>query len=170
MNSLLFNLLSDRGSLTDRFRQMIGATPHLNRLSQGRQFVSLQEREILGIPARQMALVREIKMGDGHKDWMFARTIVPIKTLNGSAKRISYLNETPIGQILFGRNGAVRQSMQVELTCLLPKAALDLGILPTFPLWQRQSIFEFQSGPLMVTELFLPDCPIYSDITSHQLR
>lgn len=142
---------------------MIGAAPHLTRLSQGHQFVSAEERKRLEIKPRQMALVREIKMGNGEKDWMFARTLVPNRTLNGSARRISYLNETPIGQILFGRNGAIRQSMQVSLSHELPKIMFDSDVLLPHALWQRQSIFLFPSGPLMVTELFLPDCPIYNN-------
>lgn len=140
---------------------MMGQTPHLVRLNQKRQFVSRQERDLLSISRRQMALVREIKMGKGEQDWMFARTIVPLKTLQGSAKRIACLHQRPIGNILFGRNGATRSSMQVALTWQLPQTLVEMGIESDYPLWQRQSIFTFPSGPLMVTELFLPSCPIY---------
>ena len=162
MNSQVFALLSDQGSLTDRFKQIIGTQPCLKRLSQGHQFVSKQERDLLDIMPRQMALVREITMGDGQNDWMFARTIVPLTTLKGAARRISYLNEAPIGKILFGRYGASRKSMQVSMLSELPKTLVNLGYLAEKPLWQRQSIFEFSSGPLIVTEIFLYDSPIYS--------
>ena len=162
MDSLTYSLLADRGSLTNRFKQMMGKKPDLTRLSQGRQFVSWQERQLLSMNDREMALVREIKMGDGAQDWMFARTIVPNSTLKGEARRISFLNDTPIGNILFGRNGATRTSMNVSLTWELPQSLIELGVLPEQPLWERCSIFEFTSGPLMVTELFLPDCPVYS--------
>jgi chorismate lyase len=162
LNSLTFSLLADKGSLTDRFKQLMGKQPCLTRLSQGRQFVSWQERQLLSMKEREMALVREIQMGDGEQDWMFARTVVPNGTLKGQAKRISFLNETPIGNILFGRNGATRTSMDITLTWELPQSLLDMNVLHEQPLWQRCSIFEFSSGPLMVTELFLPECPIYS--------
>lgn len=161
MDSQIFALLSDRGSLTGRFKQVMGSSPRLTRLNQGHQFVSWPERLALAIAPRQMALVREIKMSKGKQDWLFARTIVPDSTLKGSAKRIAYLKEAPIGKILFGRNGAQRTSMQVSLSNELPPSLLKLGISANKPLWQRISIFEFPSGPLMVTEVFLPDCPIY---------
>ena len=161
MNPQIFALLCDRGSLTGRFKQVMGATPRLTKLSQGRQFVSPEERNMLDIPPRQMALVREIKMGKGEQNWMFARTVVPLQTLNGVARRISMLNEAPIGKILFGRHGALRTSMDVTLSDHLPLSLFELDIEVSQPLWQRRSIFEFDSGPLMVSEVFLPDCPIY---------
>lgn len=161
MNPQIFALLCDRGSLTGRFKQVMGATPRLTKLSQGRQFVSREERNVLDIPPRQMALVREIKMGKGEQNWMFARTVVPLQTLNGAARRISMLNEAPIGKILFGRHGALRTSMDVTLSDHLPESLFELDIEVSQPLWQRRSIFEFDSGPLMVSEVFLPDCPIY---------
>ncbi len=163
MNSKIFALLCDRGSLTGRFKQVMGVTPRLTRLKQGRQFVLANERRILGIKPRNMALVREIKMGKGEQQWLFARTVVPMQTLSGSARRIAMLNDTPIGKILFGRNGAVRKSMSLELTENIPASVFELGIEVNHPLWRRRSIFEFSSGPLMVSEIFLPDCPIYAD-------
>ena len=140
----------------------MGTTPSLTKLTQGMQFVTLQERQLLGIAPRQMALVREIKMGIDDKAWLFARTVVPLQTLTGAARRISMLNDAPIGKILFGRQGASRKSMQVELTHHVPASVLALGLDIDYPLWQRRSIFEFSTGPLMVSEVFLPDCPIYA--------
>ncbi|WP_168204268.1 chorismate--pyruvate lyase family protein [Aliikangiella coralliicola] len=162
MNPEIFELLSDRGSLTDRFKQVMGVTPRLTRLNQGRQLASWKERQMLDIRPREWALVREIKMGKGEQNWLFARTIVPMQTLAGPARRIAFLNHAPIGKILFGRNGAARTSLEVQLTTQIPQTVAEMGIVTHFPLWQRCSIFRFSSGPLMVTELFLPDCPIYS--------
>ncbi|TQV73818.1 chorismate lyase [Aliikangiella marina] len=161
MNPQILALLCDRGSLTGRFKQVMGATPRLTKLSQGMQFVSPLERRVLGIRPRQMALVREIKMGKGEQNWLFARTVVPLRTLTGVARRISMLNDTPIGKILFGRHGAARSSMHVELTLDYPRSVAQFDLPTDQLLWQRRSIFEFDSGPLMVREVFLPDCPIY---------
>ena len=161
MNSQAFSLLSHRGSLTKRFKQVMGVSPSLTRLSQGYLFPSQDEKVMLDIKPRQVALIREIKMGKKEQNWLFARTVVPLQTLTGSAKRITALNNAPIGKILFGRNGAKRRWMQVSLTHNLPKSVIELGVTSDQKLWQRQSIFEFNSGLLMVSELFLPDCPIY---------
>lgn len=161
MNSKLIALICDRGSLTGRFKQIMGENPNLTKLTQGMKFVSPDERLMLNIPNRQKALVREIKMGKRNKNWLFARTVVPLSTLRGKAKRISMLNDTPIGKILFGRNGAKRKSMQVFYSSYLPFCMTSIDCEYFHPLWQRRSIFEFPSGPLMVNEVFLPDCPIY---------
>lgn len=141
----------------------MGAKPRLTRLKQKREFVSQAERALLPIAPRELALVREIKMAKGDKDWMFARTVIPNSTLNGSARRIANLKDAPIGKILFGRNGAERVSLSLELTDQFPTSLIQMELKLVHPLWRRQSIFEFDSGPILVTELFLPDCPIYTD-------
>ncbi len=162
----IFALLAHRGSLTQRFKEVMGVTPRLTRLKQKREFLPVEEREFLPVCAREYALVREIKMSKGTADWMFARTVIPNSTLSGPAKRIGNLKDQPIGKILFGRNGAQRMSLQLELTSQFPEGLLNLGVKPEHPLWKRQSIFQFDSGPILVTELFLPDCPIYTDAKS----
>lgn len=141
----------------------MGAKPRLTRLKQKREFATLDERALLPIAPRELALVREIKMAKGDKDWMFARTVIPNSTLNGSARRLANLKDAPIGKILFGRNGAERVSLSLELTEQFPVSLIQMGLNLVHPLWRRQSIFEFDSGPILVTELFLPDCPIYTD-------
>ncbi len=163
LNPDIYALLSERGSLTKRFQQLMGVRPRLTRLKQKRELLTPFERAELGVAPREMALVREIKMAKGDKDWLFARTIIPNSTLSGSARRIASLQDTPIGKILFGRNGAQRKCLHLDMTDQLPEGALALGIEVAHPLWRRRSIFEFPTGPILITELFLPDCPIYTD-------
>lgn len=156
-------MLADTGSLTDRFKQMMQVTPHLTLLNQGREMVSWRERQILSIKPRQMALVREIKMGYQQKNWLFARTIIPAQTLIGSARRLIHLKTKPMGKVLFGRHGAKRTQMEIFRTSQLPEKLSFLDIESEVSLWQRNSIFEFSSGPIMITEVFLPDCPFYNN-------
>lgn len=139
----------------------MGTKPQLTKLRQKRGLLSAEECCFLAVKERQFAFIREIKMGNGSQNWLFARTVAPEKTLSGSAKRISILNDTPLGKVLFGRNGAKRSSMSIELSEDMPKTLLNLDVDITHPLWQRRSIFEFSTGPLLVLEIFLPDCPIY---------
>lgn len=140
----------------------MGVKPRLEKLRQGRQMVSRDERNVLGIEPRRYALVREIKMGKAHENWLYARTVIPNETLRGQAKRIASLNDTPIGKILFSRNGAHRESLSVQRTVNLPQPVTDLlETSAPFPLWVRRSIFRFDDKPLLITETFLPDCPIY---------
>ena len=140
----------------------MGVTPRLTLLHQQREFLLAQERLSLGVKQRRLALVREIRMGKGEQHWLFARTVIPQETLSGSAKRVLFLKNAPIGKILFGRKGARRKSMHIGMSNTLPQTVFDMGIKISHPLWERRSIFEFTSGPVLVSEIFLPDCPVYS--------
>ncbi len=162
MSPNTFELLAYRGSLTQRFKEMMGQTPKLTVLKQRREIIPIQDRISLPIGSREWAFVREIKMSKGNQDWMYARTIVPTATLKGNGGRLTGLGNTSIGKILFGRNGAYRQDLKIEEVIQLPIVKGLKMQLINYPLWQRRSIFELQSGPILVTELFLPDCPIYS--------
>jgi len=105
-------------------------------------------------------------MGSEEELWMFARTVIPLETLTGSAQRLAKIDKKPIGKILFGRNGAVRKTLQVD--------RIDPSQVKTnrfnfahfkgkenFDLWRRRSIFELETGPILISEIFLPNCPIY---------
>ncbi|MDH5432611.1 MAG: chorismate lyase [Gammaproteobacteria bacterium] len=163
MNQSTYEMLAYQGSLTAYFKNVMGVSPTLSCLKQGYAFPTSKERELLDIPARQYALIREIKMGKGDENWLFARSVIPLETLQGTAKRITSLRHVPIGKILFGRNGAKRSWMQVSLAYNLPDTLECLGDNMSPPLWKRQSIFRFTDKPLLVSEYFLPDCPIYED-------
>lgn len=163
MQSKIIALLADTGSLTKRFEQLMGVTPNLQLLRQSRELLCVEERHALSLKPRQMVLTREIKMGDGKKNWLFARTIIPLKTLRGSAKRLIHLKNDPIGKILFGRHGAKRTQMTISLTRDLPQTLINMGVKRNKLFFQRSSIFEFSSGPIMITEILLPDFPFYDD-------
>lgn len=161
-------LLSERGTLTGLITQLMGQEPVLNCLMQGKGFVSPVERQQLNIEPRVYSHIREITMGTPSELWMFARTVIPLETLRGSAKRLAKIDKKPIGKILFGRNGAIRKTLQVERIDA-EEANLDrfnlaqFNIDKCFRFWQRRSIFQLETGPLMICETFLPSCPIYSN-------
>lgn len=162
MNANYLDILKEEGSLTDLFAILMGHEPRLTCLSQGRGPVDRLESHVLGLKPRNFAHIREITMGTESVDWLFARTVIPVSTMVGNAARLKYANNVPLGKILFGFLKAVRSQMQIQLV-----TAAEVGlILPevddNFPLWQRQSVFELNSGPLMISEILLPHCPIYN--------
>lgn len=141
--------------------RLMGQSPRLSCLSEGKDYPSSLERQTLNIKPRTYAHIREITMGTPDKQWLFARTVIPLATLRGNAKRLTRMDKTPLGKILFGRTYAARKNMQLDLITPDQTSQVKFGISQGFPLWRRRSIFELASGPLIISEIFLPDCPIY---------
>ncbi len=141
--------------------RLIGQVPRLSCLSEGKDYPSPLERQMLNIEPRAYAHIREITMGTSDKQWLFARTVIPLATLRGNAKRLARMDKTPLGKILFGRTYATRKNMQLDLMTPDQPSQVKFGIPQDFPLWRRRSIFELASGPMIISEIFLPDCPIY---------
>lgn len=154
-------LLTEQGSLTDLMQQLMGQTPTLKCLTQGKGHADRIESQILSIRPRKFAHIREITMGKGQQDWLFARTVIPISTLKGQAKRLAKLNNQPLGRVLFGQINAQRKRMWLDIVFADEVGLSDFDIAEDFPLWQRRSIFQIASGPLLISEIFLPDCPVY---------
>lgn len=134
---------------------------------QGKGFANPEERQLLAIKPRVYSHIREITMGSDTELWMFARTVIPLGTLTGSAKRLAKIDKKPIGKILFGRNGAVRKTLQVDRINPGEVKSNQFNFAQfqsgnDFDLWRRRSIFDLETGPIMISEIFLPNCPIYS--------
>jgi chorismate--pyruvate lyase len=162
LNAKYLDILTEKGSLTDLFTHLMGSAPILNCLSQGRGPVDRYESYVLGIPTRVFAHIREITMGTIDKDWLYARTVIPMATLSGRATRLKRMGTTPLGKILFGSLNAERVEMKLELVFADEVGLEEWGIPKNLPLWQRSSVFELETGPLFISEILLPDCPIYN--------
>ena len=141
----------------------MGCEPYLTCTMQKKAFADNLEKQELSIKSREYAHIREILMGNGKVNWMFARSVIPFSTLRKSSKRLAHLNSTPLGTLLFQGNFAKRLSMEVSLISANRPILQKLKISDNFPLWQRVSIFQVSTGPLLVREVFLPDCPIYQE-------
>jgi len=141
--------------------ELMGYAPQLNCLSQGRASVDPLERALLNIPDRQLAHVREITMGDKDHLWLFARTVIPMTTLVGNAKRLAHINRMPLGKLLFGQFRAIRENLELDTVHAEQVGLEDFNIPSHFPLWQRRSLFTISTGPILIQEIFLPACPLY---------
>ena len=154
-------LLTEQASLTERLKTIIGAPPVLTCRIEGRARVNREEQQILAIRPRKLAHVREITMGTQSANWLFARTVIPTGTLRHQASRLSKMRDMPLGKILFGQLRAKRTQMRLDIVFANEVGLEEFGIAADFPLWQRRSIFELKTGQLLITEIFLPDCPVY---------
>ncbi|MEP1860826.1 MAG: chorismate lyase [Kangiellaceae bacterium] len=154
-------LLTEQDSLTELMKSLMGSAPKLDCLFEGRAKVSRDERQLLDIPARQMAHVREITMGTSKNLWLFARTVIPKETLAREAHRLSRMRKVPLGKVLFGQLKAQRIQMRLDLVFAEEVNLQHFDISSDFPLWQRRSIFQLNTGRLLISEIFLPNCPVY---------
>lgn len=108
---------------------------------------------------QRMALVREVFLECDGTPWVFARTVVPPRTLRGPARRLAHLGERSLGAVLFADPRVTRG--EVELARLTPGERLHgrvrehAGRDPG-EVWARRSRFDIRGRPLLVTEVFLP--------------
>ncbi len=107
------------------------------------------------------ALLREVELLCGGVPWVFARTLIPVRSLQGPARRLTLLGERPLGEVLFADLSMQRGVTQVAR--LLPRHALFASatthLQPVAEIWGRRTLFHLAGKPLLVNELFLPDIP-----------
>lgn len=137
--------LLDKGSLTQ----------HLVRASQGdfrvevmRQAWSRPTRSealALGIPPREICLIREVQLIGRAEPWVYARSIIPVTTLTGRQRRLKALGNRSLGTVMFRDPSMRRGPLQVS--------KLRLGNNES--VWARRSVFHLANKPLLVAEVFL---------------
>ena len=148
--------LLDQGSLTRRLQQHCAGRFSVELLCQRLQRPMLSEARALGRPATELALVRQVRLYCEQQAWVFARTIIPLPSLQGGLQRLTRLGTRPLGEVLFADPKMRREP--VEVTRIGPQHALHrlAGTDGQAILWGRRSVFTLQQRPLLVSEFFLP--------------
>lgn len=150
--------LMDRASLTHRVRQACGGTFRVEVLQQGWQRPEREERAALRMRRNTLALVREVRLLCDQQAWVFARTVVPLRTLSGAQRRLSELGSQPLGALLFTDRSLQRG--ELELARMVPGQRLfeaaTAGAARPETVWGRRSVFHVGGKPLLVQEVFLP--------------
>lgn len=156
--------LLDNESLTDALIQRCPGTFQVRVLSQRWDWPLLDERELLGMRPRVRALVRHVHLLCGGEPWVFARTVIPPRTLRGRLRRLAFLGTRPLGAVLFADPGMARGELQVARIrpghYLFDAATVGLD-RDAHEIWGRRSVFRLSDKPLLVSEIFLPgiaDC------------
>lgn len=157
---LLRSLLLDRGSLTRRLVALSRGDfrVRLDRLAWAAPFAC--EAHTLGLRAREAALLREVTLMCLGRAAVFARSVIPRRTLQGRYRRLRHLGTRPLGELLFTDRHVVRG--QTRVFPVKPGDALYAGALrraahPSPRFWGRTSLFYIGGEPLLVTEIFLSD-------------
>lgn len=144
--------LLDDGSLTRRLIQLCGRDFNVRLLGACRGRARHDERRALLVRSGEQAHVREVYLCSGATPLVYARTVIPLSTLQGSARRLAHMGERPLGALLFSSKGMRRAGIQVSrLSGSLLQHDLSGELV-----WGRRSVFYLTDKPLMVSEYFLP--------------
>ena len=150
--------LLDRGSLTQRVIQSCHGKFSLQLLDQVWQRPLREESIMLGIDPQQWVLTRHVLLLCDDTPWVYARTVIPRKTLSGRHRRLAHLGDTPLGAVLFADKDMYRGEVEVgqlhsgqSLYRQIEKVSPCCGE----PVWGRRSLFRLSNKPLLVYECFL---------------
>ncbi|MCH8542109.1 MAG: chorismate lyase [Alcanivorax sp.] len=147
--------LADSGSLTHRLKKhgRFVVTPLRQQVAPPRP----DEARLLGLRPRRAALIREVILSLDGEPVVFARSVLPLRSLSGANRVLGHMARRSLGAELFRRPPARRAA--VWGTCM-PASALPHPVPGDLPsdslLWGRQSLFLKRRKPLLVAEIFLP--------------
>lgn len=147
----------DPDSLTRRLQRACGPRFHVRVLAQGWGRPLASERQALGMKRGGRVLLREVCLMCGATPWVFARTVIPVRTLRGRQRRLARLGTRPLGAALFADPGLRRG--EVEVARLIPADGIYERAVPgggAEVVWGRRSVFTLRGKPLLVSEFFLP--------------
>jgi len=152
--------LVNSSSLTQRLQQACTSHFDVEVISQRLEKPMLSEARALGRPPRETALVRQVYLRCAQTPWVFARTVIPLASLQGSIKKLSMLGNKPLGAVLFADPRMQRQPL--EIARIRPRHRLyqmagSSDDKEQTGLWGRRSVFTLQGAPLLVSEFFLPE-------------
>jgi len=117
------------------------------------------EKKLLKLARSEKSMIREVELYCDDQPWVFARTLIPVSSLSGGARRLAHLGDKPLGAVLFADPTTERELVQIAK--LLPRhplfgAATDHLKEQPDELWGRRTLFQFARKPILVNEIFLP--------------
>lgn len=149
--------LLDSGSLTARLIVASNDRFSVKVLSQCWARPSIDEARMLAMKAGQVALIRETALLSGDETWVYARSVLPLNSLQGRLRHLRSLKNSSLGALLFKDPFMHRSPFQVVLMSpdklpAIPNTSIDKDLA----LWGRRSCFYLDNKPLLVSEIFLP--------------
>ncbi|WP_345549822.1 chorismate--pyruvate lyase family protein [Microbulbifer aestuariivivens] len=143
------------GSLTAALKQLSRGDFAVRVLQQSWRQPSLEERRILGLRDRQRALIREVLLLGRGRPWVYARSVLPMRSLQGKLRYLRNLDSRPLGELLFSEAGIRRGAITLNRLHRNPRCDLALLHNESASAWGRRSIFWLCDKPLLVAETFL---------------
>lgn len=105
------------------------------------------KEEAKHLPKSARYWLREVILIGDNKPWLLGRTVIPQETLLHN-QALMHLGTTPLGHYLFNSGKLTRDYIHIG----------QQGVL-----WARRSRLRLTNKPLLLTELFLTDSPLYLD-------
>jgi len=114
-------------------------------------YSQLQQDEQELLPKESLYLNRQVVLKGNEKLWVFGYSIIPQSTALNHHYDLSIIGDLPLGETVFRADNVKRDSLMVS-------KVLDSN---GSSLYVRRSRLWMDDKPLLVTELFLSDSPIY---------
>jgi chorismate lyase len=117
------------------------------------------EAQLLRIPLSQKVLLREVYLKCADNLCVYARSVIPLCTLQGKHRRLKYLGNKPLGEYLFTSPNLHRETIQwikLSTNSALLRPLAQHSIEMDSQVWGRRSLFQIDKNPLLVSEFFLP--------------
>ncbi len=150
--------LEDSGSVTSRMRCACSGEFSLALVAQQKARPFRQEAQILQLPSRRLALIRQVLLCCAGVPWIFARSVLPITTLKGRNRRMAHLGSKPLGEVLFALPGLVRSDVQIaplSADAAMREAFTEVVEEDPGDAWLRRSVYLLDNDPLLINEVFL---------------
>jgi chorismate--pyruvate lyase len=152
--------LCDQGSLTRRLVDLCGDRFSVRVLSQQWVKPEVDEAALLNIKPHQRVLLRQVQLLCEQDVLVYARSIIPLSTLQGPHRRLKHLGNKPLGGYLFANPNLRREKHQ--LAAISPNNPMFATALcdsnqDCSRIWGRRSLFTLGGKSLLVSEYFLPE-------------
>ena len=152
--------IHDQGSLTKRLVDRCGDAFSVRVLSQQWVKPRFEESQLLDSPPQQKALLRQVQLLCDEQVLVYARSVIPLETLQGPHRRLKFLGDKPLGGYLFA-NPTLRREQQELATIQRRDPLFSIALSDAPPecerIWGRRSLFRIDGKALLVTEFFLPE-------------
>lgn len=166
INDYLLDWLMDPSSLTARLKK------HSDKFQVqvlGQQIEACSEQEAnADIKQGEQVLVREVLLFCDEVPQVFARSLLPLRSLTGKEQALTQLGNQSLGQVLFNNPELKRKCIEVssfDNSSSVTQIANYYNLPQKTQLWGRRSVFLLHDKPLMVGEVFLPGAHAYSKET-----
>ena len=109
----------------------------------------------MSIKSARSALVRQVLLCCEKQPLVYARTVIPLATIQGAQRKYANMGNRPLGAMLFADRTMRREAVEVSLLPEGDDAHQYTNI--NGPIWGRRSVFRVSGKPLLVSEYFLPE-------------
>ena len=145
-------------SLTQFIQQRCSGLFNIELITESWQQAQQDEISLLSLTKNESTFIRKSLLKCDNENLVYARTVIPEKTLTGKNQKLTKLGDKPLGDFLFNDKTTYRSDMRyakIPVDCeLYNEATKSLNI--SSELWGRQSLVYIEKQPLVITEIFLP--------------